>query len=156
MNWTSQIYTVPVWVCWRIDFKNRNTAGVKLLLHTEIRFKYFSFSLSRCVIILLCRRMFPPLQMADDWPMVRHWHTCMWDHSHTKVEIWFPITTMLLEGTTPACTHIHILDWTSVPPPVPSWVFVTEGQSPVLCGDLRKRLVSEPGAAARAWLSDSV
>ncbi len=34
-----------------------------------------------------------------------------------------------------AHTRTHILDRTSVPPSVPSCLFVTEGQSPVLCAE---------------------
>lgn len=48
-------------------------------------------------------------------------------------------------------TSIHTLDGTSIPPPVPSWLFVTAGQSRVLCRRrlrLRNGLVLEPGAAA--------
>lgn len=49
-------------------------------------------------------------------------------------------------------SNTHPLDGTSIPPPVPSWLFVTGGQSSVLCGERlrqRKRTVSEPGAGAK-------
>lgn len=139
---------------WRVE-ENRNTP--KLSLHTKICFWYFS-SVLLCNDLVCCQQchcMFSPFQMADIWlahvqSLAHSVSVCVWDHSHTKMEIWFPITTLLLDGITPV--HTHILDGTSVPPPVPSWLFVTEGQSPVLCGErlrLRKRLVSEPGAAAK-------
>ena len=84
----------------------------------------------------------------------------VWDHSHT-MEIWFPITTLLLDGTkwVRAHTHTHTHTHTNT-----YWIeevsrllflpgcLLRRGQSPVLCGErlrLRKRLVSEPRVAAK-------
>lgn len=97
--------------------------------------------------ILYAHCMFCPIQMADirladvqDGDSL--WHTdcqcicmCVRPFSHHGNLVSHNNTVTGWNNTSAHThTHTHILDRTSVPPPVPSWLFVTEGQSPVLCG----------------------